>query len=162
MRVVKVVSSFAFVVLGSCTPRPADTVQILPSPRGNYAATIETFNPRGTVSGSIKLSVRQIDLTYRSTLLKIAHGSNITIGWVSSDTILIVGDEIEYTNARNIAYPSGDADEKVFAVICDGNKMDCSSQAERVTAQGYRRDLFPDSGFRKSLASDLRRGSEKR
>jgi hypothetical protein len=141
MHDVNKVSLIFLLTLSACNNRSPDFQREIRSPQGDKAAILKGFQPRGTISGRLTLSIGNESSV--STFLRIRNG---VIGWISSNEIAIVSDELIYSGLSSNYFPDGTENSEIRLIICVRRYVNCSPiEARVISNRGVRLRQFPES-----------------
>lgn len=115
------------VLLASCEKREPDFVINMRSPGGGQTASLSGYQPRGISKGHAVLSFKQGQAESGSGLATFHQIKNAKIGWISDDTFAIVADELKFDSISSDYFPDGTVNSRIRLLVCDRQKMDCSS-----------------------------------
>jgi hypothetical protein len=119
------------VLLASCQKRVPDFNFTIPSPQDGSAVSINGFQARGTIEGSVILSFRNGGDADRNvaTFHEIRNGM---IGWTSKAEFAVVADHLTFPRVSSDYYPDGTVHTRMRLVTCARDEMDCSSLEARI------------------------------
>lgn len=121
----RVATSFALwcaILLGACQRERPDFALTISSPGEGHKAALRGFQPRGTIEGYILLSFGD-DFENAAVIRQVENGQ---MGWVGSDTFVVVADRLKFDSLSSDYFPDGTVKSRIRVVVCARQDMDCS------------------------------------
>lgn len=131
----------AAMALSSCQKRLPDFEFSLASPDKSRTAEFKGYQPRGTIDGWLNVSFPGPGPEQSATFFRM---KNADFGWVSSGTLAVVADHLEYGAIGSHYFPDGTTRTETRLLVCVRGELDCSRLEARM-AKGRRRIAgFPE------------------
>ena len=131
----------AALALSSCQKRVPDFAVSLKSPDNSRIALLKGYQPRGTISGWVNLTFPGPGADQTATFLRM---KNADFGWVSSNTLAVVADHLEYGAIGSHYYPDGTTRTETRLITCVRRELDCSNLEARMATSRTRIGGFPE------------------
>lgn len=131
----------AALALSSCQKRQPDFLLSLKSPDMSRTAVLQGYQPRGTIGGWLNLSFPGPGSDRTATFFRM---KNADFGWVSSDTLAVVGDHLEYGTIASHYAPDGTIRTETRLITCVRGELDCSKLEARMGVNRRRIAGFPE------------------
>jgi hypothetical protein len=130
----------ASLALSCCQKRPPDFALSVNSPDRSRTAVLEAYQPHGTIDGWINLSFPGPGSERAATFFRM---KNADFGWVSSDTLAVVADHLEYGAIGSHYFPDGTTRTETRLLICVREELDCSKLEAQMGENRRRIAGFP-------------------